>query len=473
MDKRLSILLICILYSVLLQAQQPSAQLPALLDESFIRTPAIQGGESPETVIRKSIFVKAFASSETVYAGEPVMITYKLYASIFCRSRVNKQPSFNGCSVMELPYTADPEIEIIDGKTFHIYTIRRVQVIPLEAGPLQLGDAEIDNIVPFTRDGKEQDNFSMTSRNAPLSILVKPLPEKDKPASFSGVVGSFTMDAVVDTNNVPVGDNASLCIVIKGSGNFTGIHIPFIEWPKGTEHFDGSDTQRINQDNYPVTGSKTFSIPFIGTKEGTTGIGPIAFSFYDPSVESYKTIAVEKVPVTFIKAITRNEQMQDIVKEDVGNSKYLWIVGAIAAVVIATWMIGMQLKSRKQPLPVKEEKTQAPIQETVTVQQDYGTEILSALNRLGNVEDDKKFLAAASYLLTTTLQLKLSAPDAGAEELFELLKSREHNAELAKYCNQIFADCNRNLYSPDAEEGIKEKLYFELSAVIKKLYPVT
>jgi len=273
--------LLCVLYSMLLQAQQPPAQLPALLDESFTRTPAIQGNESPEAVIHKSIFVKASTSSETVYAGEPVMITYKLYASIFCRSRVNKQPSFNGCSVMELPYTADPEIEIIDGKTFHVYTIRKVQVIPLEAGPLQLGDAEIDNIVPFTRNGKEQDNFSMTSRNAPLIIQVKPLPEKDKPANFSGVVGSFTMDAVVDSNNVPVGDNASLRITIKGSGNFTGIHVPFIDWPKGTEHFDGSDTQRINQDNYPVTGAKIFSIPFIGAKGRTTEIGSVVFSFYN------------------------------------------------------------------------------------------------------------------------------------------------------------------------------------------------
>lgn len=463
--------MLCVLYSVLLQAQQPPAQLPALLDESFTRTPDIQGNESPEAVIRKSIFVKVFASSETPYIGEPVMVTYKLYASIFCRSRVNKQPSFNGCSVMELAYTADPEIEVIEGKTFHVYTIRKVQVIPLEAGPLQLGDAEIDNIVPFMRDGKEQDNFSMTSRNAALVIQVKPLPEKDKPANFSGVVGSFTMDVIVDTNNVPVGDNASLRITIKGSGNFTSIHMPFIEWPNGTEHFDGADTQRINQDNYPITGSKIFSIPFIGAKEGTMEIGPVVFSFYDPAVESYKTITVDKVPVTFTKAVTREEQMQDIVKEDVGNSKYLWIVGAIAAVVIATWMISMQLKSRKQPLPAEEKEKPASIQETV--QQDYGTEILSALNRLGNVEDDKKFLAAASYLLMTTLQLKLSAPDANAEELLELLRRKEHNQELTKNCSQIFADCNRNLYTPDAEEGIKEKIYFELGAVIKKLYPVT
>lgn len=464
--------MICTIGYTCLRAQQPPAQLPSLLDDSYTRTPVLHGDESPEAVIRKSVFVKAFASSTTVYTGEPVMITYKLYASVFCRSRVSKQPSFNGCSVMELPYTGDAETEVINGKAFHVYTIRKVQVIPLQEGPLQMGDAEIDNIVPFIREDKTQDNFSMTSRNEPLILQVKPLPLKDKPDKFSGVVGNFTMEAVVDTNSVPVGDNASLRITIKGSGNFAGIHIPLIEWPQGTEHFEGSDTQHIDQDHYPVTGAKTFSIPFLGSKEGTTAIGPLSFNFYDPSAESYKTIMVDKVPVTFTKALTKDEQMQDIIKEEVGNSKYLWIVAAIAAVVITTWMINMQLKNRKQRISVKEEKVPATKQESIAAQQDYGTEILSALNRLGNVEDDKKFLSAASYLLITTLQLKLSAPDAGAEELFELLKNRESNTELAKNCSQVFADCNRNLYSPDAEEGIKEKVYFELSAVVKKLYPV-
>ena len=93
---------------------------------------------------------------------------------------------------------------------------------------------------------------------------------------------------------------------------------------------------------------------------------------------------------------------------------------------------------------------------------------------MGNVEDDKKFLSAASYLLIATLQIKLSAADnTTANELVELLKKESNNAELPKMCGKIFADCNRNLYSPDAEEGIKEKIYFELSAVIKKLYPIT
>ncbi|WP_158638366.1 BatD family protein [Panacibacter ginsenosidivorans] len=452
-------------------AQQPPAQLPSLLDDGY-QSPVLKTGESPETVMRKSIYVKAFASSKSVYTGEPVMVTYKLYASIFCRSRVNKQPSFNGCSVMELSYSGDPDIEIIDGKTFHVFTVRKLQVIPLEDGPLHLGEVEIENIVPFITADKQQDNFSMTSRNEPLIIDVKPLPLTDKPKDFSGVVGSFTMQANVDSNSVPVGDNATLNITIKGSGNFTGIHVPAIQWPHGTEHFEVSDTQHVDQDNYPVEGDKTFSIPFIGAKEGKAAIGPISFNFYDPSTSSYKILTTE-VPLTFTKTVSRDEQMQDVVQEDVGNSKYLWIVAGIAAVVIVTLMVSMQLKSRKQSLQIKESVIVPKLEAVVAEQKDYGIEILSALNRLGTVEEDKKFLAAAGYLLIASLQIKLGAPEnATADELTELLKKHD-NTDLSRTCSKIFADCNRNLYSPDAEEGIKEKIYFELSAVIKKLFPIT
>jgi hypothetical protein len=471
MRKSFTILLICVLHLLHLHAQQPPVQLPPLLDDSY-STPVLRGNEDPEAVIRKSIFVKAFAGKQTIFTGQPVMVTYKLYSCIFCRSRVSKQPSFNGCSVTELPYSSDAETETINGKTFHVYTIRKVQVIPLEEGPLHLGEAAIDNIVPFSRDNNSADNFSITTVNEPLILQVKPLPVKDRPKNFSGVVGSFSMETAVDYNNIPVGDNASLRITIKGSGNFAGIHLPDIVWPQGTEHFEASDTQHINQDNYPISGDKVFSVPFIGSKEGNTVIGPVSFNFFDPAEETYKTITTGEVPVIFTKAINREAQLQDIVEEDVGNSKYLWIVGAIAAMVVVSWVISTQLKKRKSAAVLKEPQMPAPKQEPVAPPQDYGTEILSALNRLGYVEDDKRFLSAASYLLATSLQLKFAANDADADELINLLKHKENNTELARLCNNIFADCNRNLYSPDSEEGIKEKIYFELSAVIKKLYPI-
>ena len=88
------------------------------------------------------------------------------------------------------------------------------------------------------------------------------------------------------------------------------------------------------------------------------------------------------------------------------------------------------------------------------------------------MEDDRKFLSAAGYLLIASLQIKLGAPENTTTDELVILLNNHENTDLSKTCSKIFADCNRNLYSPDAEEGIKEKIYFELSAVIKKLFPI-
>lgn len=467
MKKSLVILFLATVNATFLFAQQPPAQLPSLLEDSYTRTPILRNNESAESIIRKSIFIKAVASESSVFIGQPFLVTYKLYSCIFCKSRVSKQPTFNSCSITELGYPLDPDIEIVNGKKFHVFTIRKVQVTPLEEGVLHLGTVEVENLVPFVHDDNAQDNFSLTINNDPLQVQVKALPEKNKPSDFSNIVGNFTMTATVDTNNVPVGENATLNIIIKGNGNFTGIHLPAIHWPRGTEHFEASDTQHIDDNSYPVIGYKKFSVPFIGSKMGHAEIGPVSFNYFDPADALYKTITVDKLPVEFSKAISNRESLANIVQEDVTNRKYLWIVGAIAATVVITLLISTKLKKKKivapkieEPVTLKEE----------TPQQDSGAEILSALNRLSYVDDDKKFLQAASYLLIASLQIKLSAPEnVTADELIELLRKNDAH-DLSKMCKQIFSDCNRNLYTPDAEEGIKEKIYFELSAVIKKLY---
>ena len=449
-------------------AQTP-AQLPSLFNDGY-QTPTVEKNENPEVIIRKSIFVKAIASKTSAYVGEPVVVTYKLYSCIYCRSRINRQPLFNGCSVSDVPYSSDPEIEDINGKIFHVYTIRKVQVVPLEEGPLQLGQAAIDNIVPFNNTDNTPDNYSLTIANDPLMIDVKALPEQDKPADFSGVIGSFSIAAAIDSNNIPAGENAVLRITIKGSGNFTGIHLPGISWPAQTEHFEPTDSQQINENDYPATGYKSFAIPFIALKEGPLTIPPVSFNYFDAAANTYKTVSTDAVRATFSKPVNNKTRLESIVQEDVSNSKYLWIIGAIALTVLTVIFVSNNLKNKKQK--TREQQPAAPVAAAAAkLPEENGVEILSALNSLGAVTDDRSFLSGASHLLTASLQKRFNKEHAPAAECIMLLQHED--AEMAALCNKIYAACNRNLYSPDIAEGVKEDIYFELSAVIKKLYPIT
>ena len=477
MTNRATILVTLLLIVATVKAQQqPPAQLPSLL-EGTTEMAVLHDNENPDDFIRSHIFVKVSTSKNTVFEGEPLLVTYRLYTSLNSQARVSKQPAFNGCSVLELSADNDIREATINERLFHVFTIRRVQIIPLQEGRLQLAPASVDNIVQLAHEnGSGLENFSITLSNDPLNIEVKPLPIHGKPKNFSGLLGRFTIAASIDTNKLPAGENGILRIVIRGSGNIAGVHIPAIQWPIGTEHFDGSDTQYIDQDNFPVTGYKIFEVPFIGDKEGKAVIAPIEFSYFDPLLEAYQTIATNSIPVTFTRAISRKEQLKDIITEDVSNKKYLWIVGAIAVAVVGVWLVTTRLKpasKNKNRLPSKKQNGVPAKQEVLPLQKDDASEIFAELNKLGTIQMTTDFLSSTKYFLIKALQVKLGAAIVSEHELILLMRQNNSFSELAVSCELIFDACDRNLYSLTIEEDVQEKIYFELTSVVKKMYELS
>jgi hypothetical protein len=471
------ILFAFLLMIAVVHAQQPPAQLPSLLEGTTMQMPVLQDNETPDDFIRRHVFVKASASKSIVYAGESLLVTYRLYTSLNSQARVSKQPAFNGCSVLELSADNDIHEATINGKQFHVFTIRRVQVIPLQEGELQLGQAFVDNVIQLAHaDGSGIENFSVTLCNNPLNVEVKALPVQGKPKNFSGILGRFTIAANIDSNKIPAGENATLRIAIRGSGNIAGIHIPVIQWPHGTEYFEGTDTQHIDQENFPVTGYKIFEVPFIGDKDGQAVIAPISFSYFDPSLQAYKIITTSSLPIKFTKAISRKEQLRDIVTEDVSNKKYLWIVVAIAAAAAGVWLVTSRLKPHPKIAnkPTAEKQNEAVIkQAAMTLKKDDASEIFAELNKLGTIQMTTDFLSSTKYFLIKALQSKLDAKCVSEHELIFIMRQNNAFTDIVISCEVIFETCDRNLYSPVTEDNIREKIYFELTSVVKKMYELS
>lgn len=471
---KIVILFALVLSCSALLAQQPPAQLPSLLDGTGMQLPLLRSNEKPEDFIQKNIFIEVTTVKKNVYVGEPFLVTYKLYTALNSQARVSKQPAFSGCSILELLADKDPHDETFKGKQFHVFTMRKIQVTPLQEGTLLLGEAAVESVVQLVNfNSTNVENFSATLTSKPLAIEVKALPVLNKPIGFSGLVGNFNITANVDSNNVPVGENVVLHIKVKGNGNIAGIRSPAVQWPTGTEHFDGSDTQYVDVENYPVNGYANFDIPFIGTGEGTVTIPAILFSYFDASLQTYKTINTEPLAVTFTKAISHDEQMKDVVTEDITNKKYLWIVGAIALTVITALLLSSYVKQRKATAE-KLLKSKLPVQILVEVKPEPAKkntdEIFTELNSLGALTGSGNFLLKCKSFLIVALQTRLNTIISSEQELIELLKKNHEFADISATSEHIFDTCNRNLYSPLAEDDIQEQLYFELTGVIKRLY---
>lgn len=447
--------------------------MPVFAQDDNLYTPVLKPADNPAEKLKQTIFLRLTASKTTVYTGEPVLVEYKLYLSILAQPSPGKDPAFSGCSVVEIRPPEITTIETVNGKRYHVITVRRVQLTPLQDGPLVLPQASVNNIVQYvTADNTRLlKTFSMPVVSDSLTLHVKPLPDTGRPAGFTGIVGNFTIAARLDSNKVPANDNTHLTLAIKGTGNIVAINVPAINWPANTEHFEGTDAQHITQDIFPVSGDKEFTIPFIAKKQGDMVIPPVGFSYFDPVAEKYVTVYTNSLPITITGPLPKTEQ-KEIVTGDITNRKYLWIVPAIALVVAFVLIISGQ-KQRRIKKILEDEREKAKLWEEAKQKAAIVTKpvfnVNAALQNLAEIEDDHAFFAKAKDILTKALQQKFDTP--ATHETAILADMQRHNADAVMYENarHIYKICNLCLYSPVVEEGQRVLVHETLAVLIGEL----
>lgn len=140
-------------------------------------------------------------------------------------------------------------------------------------------------------------------------IDVRPLPDAERPASFTGAVGDFVVSAEARPTEVAVGDPITVVYTVKSAardnrsvGSLETLQAPaFASLPALAGDF------RIPADQLggTVRGSeKTFTQTFRPLRDGITQIPPIPFGFFDPEAGTYREVASEAIPIT-VKAAER------------------------------------------------------------------------------------------------------------------------------------------------------------------------
>ena len=390
-------------------SQQPlaqnSVQLPGgiqFYDDSYNTPYLFKANEDVALTIKKNVFVRVGISKKECFIGEPILVVYKLFTRLRSESRLLKQPEFSGCSVIEMT-TNDltAEMEIIDGKPYKSYIIRKVQLVPLQEGNLILGTVEVENTISFFKTMNEANNNvpvltkTITLGNTPLVVKVKTLPTEKRPDNFKNTVGSFTISTKVNKITDTVNDNNNLEITIEGKGNFQNLVCPVINWPNDIEYFDSDNSESIDRLNFPVSGRKKFIIPFSCKREGKATIPAMAFSFFDGEVKQYKTVVTDSIDINVLPAAEKIDTFK--LQAEVGNGKYIWIVLFIAVTVgFILWLSFFKKSSEKEAVfsAAIEEESEPIVAKTNA----------EKLNNLLLIEDDKLYYQEAQNLAIALLE---------------------------------------------------------------------
>ena len=253
-------------------------------------------------VAKDDILLRAIVSRTSVFKGEPLRVTFKLYERVPVVGYNDvKFPSFNGFWAQELnTENARRERETFNGKVYETLVAKEYLLYPQQAGTLVIEPAEITAVAqviiqsrrsldPFFGGGPDFVNVPRKVQSPRINVTVKPLPA-GAPASFSGAVGSFTMDAVLPPDRLAANSAATYTVKISGTGNLTFVQAPKLTLPASFEQYNVKTTESINASAAGISGYRQFEYPFIARAEGTYDVEPVEFSYFDPARMQYMTL---------------------------------------------------------------------------------------------------------------------------------------------------------------------------------------
>lgn len=462
----------------------------------------LRKGENPADKIKKNMLVRVEVDKNACYVGEPVVVTYKLYTRLKSESNMVKTPSFNGFSVLDMQQTNDMSYhtEKLGGREYNVYIIRKAQLYPLLPGNLELGMAEIENNVHFIKAEYVNENPGMFRdfgdlnvpaegieiqkvilQSKPLTILVKPLPDVNKPASFKGAVGNFTIAANVEKNNFSADDAGKLVIIISGAGNLQMINAPEIKWPGGMEAFDSKATDDLYKGTVPVSGRKIFEFPFTVSKAGNYNLPAVTFSYFDGRDFKYKTVNTEPIAITVIKG-TGNPQniIAGTLTKPTDNflvkffSNRLRVVSLFAVLIVVGLIVWLKRDTKKEKqvaaaTPVSEENIneEKPVEEILLAQENPLSLAEECLQR----EDGKLFYTQLNLGLKNYLSKKLAivAEELSRKNIAEQLDAKGISTHTALQLQQLIDEIEWQLYTPFVDNEKMKGMYEKTHDLIQLL----
>ncbi len=270
---------------------------------------------SSQATMEDDIFLRALVNKKRVYVNEPIILTYKIYTALTVTSYgISKAPNTAGFWVEEFPLREQPNTtrENYNGRDFLTAEIKKYSLFPTDAGTKTIGPMMIECDVRVQArsrsvfDGFFDDPFFGRSvrqavNSSPTNIEVMPLPEDNKPADFSGAVGSYSITAQVDKKQVKTNDAIALKVTLSGSGNIKMLPTPHVEIPADFEQYDPKVSQQMDYQGNTITGSKSFEYVLIPRFPGIQKIKPVHFSYFDTKSGTYRRISTPEMEIVVEK----------------------------------------------------------------------------------------------------------------------------------------------------------------------------
>lgn len=454
-------------------------------------TNAVKKPNDPNNVegqIDGNIHLVAEVSNPNPYLNEGITIIYKLY--------FRNPISVSDVSELETPSYGDfwshlikigrAEINMrgtFKGESYNEVVWRKAVLYPQKSGNLILEPLTLD--LTLSLPSNRRDLFGrriLTQSQKTITtgervIKVKDLPKKNKPENFSGAVGKFDFDLILNKNALKASESFQAKIKVKGKGNLNLFNLPSINVPNTLEVYEPEHNEKVKVTLSGIQGTVEDSYTIVPQFQGKYPIPSIEFTYFDPKLEAYKTLFSQELIVDVYdgptsglpsvnnslskskNSIVPNDSSFRFIKLDTKlqqkNQKIFWrsylfwaLLFIPIVLIITSILIKKYILNQTEDLTTRKQKRA----------QQLAKKYLSSAKKV--IQDQAKFYEALERALHNYLKakLKIETTELSKSKIQKLLNDKGIDKQISSEYVEVIENCERARYAPGSSINTKEDL---------------
>ena len=321
----------------------------------------------------------AFVSKSSPYINEPITIVYKLYY----KSPIN----VSNASESEAPKYKDfftqnikiPQLKVdretYKGQIYNVVDWKKVVLYPQRDGNLEISPLSLNLVLDFPTNKRDffgniiRDQASKIITTGSKIITVRKLPDNGKPKNFSGAVGQFEFDIILNKNSLKASESFQAKVKVTGQGNLKLFDLPNLMVPASMELYEPERKENVKTNLSGMSGTIENIYTIVPKYQGKFPIQELEFSYFDPLEKTYKTVKSQKLNIDVFegptlssnnnenivlpvsesfKFIKKENNFTRINKEQFSNTSTFYILLSIPLLSLLSFIIFYSLPKRRE-----------------------------------------------------------------------------------------------------------------------------
>lgn len=240
------------------------------------------------------LFIIANTNKNEAYVGEEIIYNVALFRRY---STIDKfyfqEPEFQ---VISEPLERNPKTfaKQHQNKSYYVQEVYKSALFFYEDGSTIIPEAAAEVQINFFYGAQ-------VIKSNQIALTILPLPEKNKPKEFSGLVGNYTINTQIN-DSVPV-ENKPIPIKINISGTGNLKQLSELNYQKNPDFkiYQSSTNDQITYKD-SVKGSRTFEYIVVPKKSGMLTLPEFKFSYFSPTKKEYVSLKTTTKDIEVLKS---------------------------------------------------------------------------------------------------------------------------------------------------------------------------